>query len=297
MKRWLPLAIIVLAAIAAIIFAERQRIADRPSPQAMLDAAAQSQHDLTRLPNRLDRLSDADEIAIGDEIAARYKAEFPSTKDAAHTAAVEVYLQTVGLRTASHARRKLPWKFHYIANPGFVNAFALPGGHIFIGQGLLALMHSEDALAAVLGHEVSHVDLRHCADRVQTEAQLRHLGVIGDLVGLPVEVFLAGYSKDQELEADRDGTALAVDAGYSPLGILQLFAEFNKLEAGSASKPGSPVEEAAGLSLETLAGYFQSHPPADQRIVQVRALISENHWSTPLLHPLALSVASKPAAK
>jgi predicted Zn-dependent protease len=288
MKRWLPLAIIVLVAIAAIVLAERQRIADRPSPQAMLDAAAQSQHDLTRLPNRLDRLSDADEIAIGDEIAARYESEF-KTSDTARNAAVETYLRTVGLRVASHARRKLPWKFHYIANPGFVNAFALPGGHIFVGQGLLTLMHSEDALAGVLGHEVSHVDLRHCADRVQNEARLRNLVVIGDLVSLPVEVFLAGYSKDQELEADRDGTTLAVNAGYSPLGILQLFAEFQKLEGSATSgKPGSPVEEAAGLSLQTLSGYFQSHPPAATRIAQVRALISTNHWPTPPVRPITL---------
>jgi predicted Zn-dependent protease len=296
MKRWLPLAVIILAAVAAIVIAERQRIADRPSPQAMLDAAAQSQHNLTRLPNRLDRLSDADEIAIGDEIATGYETEF-KTSDTAHNTAVEAYLQTVGLRVASHARRKLPWKFHYIPNPGFVNAFALPGGHIFVGEGLLKLMHSEDALAGVLGHEASHIDLRHCADRVQTEARLRNLGAIGDLVGLPVEVFLAGYSKDQELEADRDGTTLAVNAGYSPLGILQLFDEFQKLESSSSDKPGSPVEEAAGLSLQTLSGYFQSHPPATTRIAQVRALINDNHWLMPPLRPLALPAANKTPTK
>ena len=186
------------------------------------------------------------------------------------------------------ARRKLPYKFHYIPDSDFVNAFALPGGHVFVGQGLLALMQSEDALAAVLGHEVEHIDLRHCSERMQTEAHLRNLGALGDLVGLPVEVFLAGYSKEQEMEADRDGTTLAVKAGYSPLGILQLFGEFKKLEqAGSSDdKPATPVDEAAQVSLQTVEGYFRSHPPATQREEQVRELMRSQHWATPPLRKL-----------
>jgi len=92
----------------------------------------------------------------------------------------------------------------------------LPGGHVFAGQGLLSLLKSEDALAAVLGHEVEHIDQKHCAERVQTEAHLRNLGPLGHLLGLPVAIFEAGYSKDQELRADRNGTVLAVKAGYSP---------------------------------------------------------------------------------
>ena len=104
----------------------------------------------------------------------------------------------------------------------------------------MTLMQSEDALAAVLGHEVEHVDLRHCAERVQTEQRLRNLGPLGDLLGLPVEIFIAGYSKDQEIEADRNGTALAVEAGYSPLGILQLFKEFARLEKKLAATPALP---------------------------------------------------------
>ena len=65
--------------------------------------------------------------------------------------------------------------------------------------------------------------------------------------------------------------------------------EFQKLEGDTASgKPGSPIEEAAGLSLQTLSGYFQSHPPAAARMAQVRALINDNHWPTPPVRPLAL---------
>jgi predicted Zn-dependent protease len=292
LKRLLPLTLILAAGIAAIVAAEWQHITARPSPQAILSAAADAQHELTRIPAHYDVLSDADEIAIGNQLAADYNSELqPTDTTAAQRAAnkaTEAYLQTIGLRVAAHARRKLPWRFHYIPDPSFVNAFALPGGHVFVGEGLLRLMHSEDALAGVLGHEVTHIDLRHCAERVQTEAHLRNLGLLGSLAGIPVEVFLAGYSKEQELEADRDGATLAVNTGYSPQGILQLFAEFQKLEQSSepATPPSDPVDEAANLSLATLNGYFASHPPAAERIQQIQSLIAANHWPSPPLRPL-----------
>jgi beta-barrel assembly-enhancing protease len=290
MKRWLPLTFIVVAGLVAIVAAEWQRIDTRPSAQAILSAGADAQHEMTRLPSRVDRMTDADEIDLGKRMAGNYlEGRYPAAKRSATDRAIEAYVQTVGERSAAGARRKLPYKFHYIADPGFVNAFALPGGHVFVGQGLLALMQSEDALAAVLGHEVEHIDLRHCAERAQTEAHLRNLGPIGDLVGLPVEVFMAGYSKEQEMEADRDGTALAVLAGYSPLGILQLLGEFEKLEQkemGGNRAASSPVDEAAQISLDTLQGYFRSHPPSAQRAQQVRALMASQHWPTPPLRCL-----------
>jgi predicted Zn-dependent protease len=290
MRRWLPLSLIVLAGLVAIVAVQWQHISARPSAQGILSAAADAQHEMTRVPTHFDRMSDADEIALGDALASEYAERWATAPGgAAKNHAMEAYLQTVGERAAAGARRKLPWKFHYIPDPAFVNAFALPGGHVFVGQGVIALMKSEDALAAVLGHEVEHIDLRHCAERMQTEAHLRDLGTLGAVVGLPVEVFLAGYSKEQELEADRDGTTLAVKAGYSPLGILQLLGEFEKLEQQAGpldGKPATPVDEAAQVSLETVAGYFRSHPPAEQREQQIRELIRLQRWPTPPLRRL-----------
>jgi len=192
-------------------------------------------------------------------------------------------------------RRNLHYQFHYVPQLSFVNAFALPGGHIFVGAGLLTLMQSEDALAAVLGHEVEHVDLRHCAERVQTEQRLRNLGPLGELLGLPFEVFIAGYSKDQELEADRNGTALAVEARYSPLGILQLFKEFERLEKETrdhSGAPATPIDEATQLSMGTLHGYLASHPPSGQRIQRIEKLIQTEHWPAPPLRSLACHSSS-----
>jgi predicted Zn-dependent protease len=79
-------------------------------------------------------------------------------------------------------------------------------------------MTSEDQLAAILGHEVEHIDHYHCAERFQIEARPRklQLGIIGALVQIPLSVWEAGYNEDEELEADREGMRLAVLSGYSP---------------------------------------------------------------------------------
>ncbi|HEY4354527.1 MAG TPA: M48 family metallopeptidase [Acidobacteriaceae bacterium] len=293
MKRYIPLVLILLAAAAGIAYIQRRHIDQQPSPQALLLAAADAQHELTRVPARFDRMSDADEIALGKELADHYSAWGATTPDAGHDAEVQAYLQTVGDRVTAHARRNLPWTFHYIPSPYFVNAFALPGGQVFVGEGLLKLMGSEDALAAVLGHEVEHVDLRHCAERAQTEARMHQFGVLGELAGLPMEIFMAGYSKEQEMEADRDGTTLAVEAGYSYMGILQLFGEFSHLEnggAGEAGKSAGPLGEAARLSLGTLVGYLSSHPPSTQRSESVRELADGRGWQAQPLKPLPAKI-------
>jgi predicted Zn-dependent protease len=291
MKRWVPLSVIILAGLLAIVTAEWHKIDTRPGPQAILSAAADGQHELTRIPNRFDRISDEDEVQIGDQLARSYEARWqPTAAEGKAALQIQAYLQQVGDQVSLHSTRKLHYQFHYIPQVSFVNAFALPGGHVFVGAGLLTLTKSEDALAAVLGHEVEHIDLRHCAERLQTERRLRNLGPLGDLLSLPVEVFTAGYSKDQELEADRNGTALAVEAGYSPLGILQLFQEFGRLEnqmRNHANTPATPVDEAAQLSLGTLQGYFLSHPPSEQRTAQIEKLIHTEHWPEPPLRPLS----------
>ena len=151
-----------------------------------------------------------------------------------------------------------------------MNAFALPGGHVFIGQGLMTLMDSEDELAAVLGHEVEHIDLRHCAERVQVEAKLRslHLGELEALAAIPYQVFAAGYSKEQELAADKNGTELAVNAKYSPNGALRMFQTFEKFEP-EYRKASTPGEELSGIAAESLEEYFRTHPRSSERVAQI----------------------------
>ncbi len=277
MKRWVAFAIMFLLIGVALIASQRQKIAAPLGPQALLFFVADTQRELTRLPVAFTRLSDEDEINIGNDLAQRYLSmgSFAKQDPAAKTA--QAYVDGVGARVAVQAHRKLPYKFHYVSDPDFINAFALPGGHVFIGGGLMALMDSEDQLANVLGHEVEHIDHYHCAERVQTEMVFRNLP-LGALMGLPVEIFEAGYSKAQELEADREGTRLAVKAGYSPLGAVRMFQVFDQLYQQRVRKAQTPQEEISNIALQTLEGYFRSHPMPSERIAQIQKMMADEHW-------------------
>jgi predicted Zn-dependent protease len=277
MKRWfVSIATLVLLATALAV-SERKKVQAPVGPQAFLFFVADTQHELTRLPVSFTRISDADEINIGDTLAGEYQSLAGAGNE--ETRLIESYVQKVGARVAGRAHRKLPYKFHFIPDYDFINAFALPGGHVFIGAGLMDFMDSEDELAAVLGHEVEHIDHYHCAERAQTEAVLRKVP-LGALIAIPAEVFEAGYSKDQELEADREGTRLAVRASYSPLGALRTFETFDRLFQERVTRSRTPEEELSHAAEQTLEGYFRSHPVPSERIAQVKSMIaSEPNWA------------------
>ena len=183
----------------------------------------------------------------------------------------------VGRKVAGRAQRKFDYKFHYVPSDGLVNAFALPGGHVFIGKGLIRLMQTEDELASVLGHEVEHIDNYHCVERYQLQAHMHDLP-LAELLALPVELFQAGYSKEQELEADRDGTYLAVMAGYSPQGAVHLFERFGRLHRAYVLKAESPDQELSQVAIAGMEGYFRSHPLPEERVNQIERLIATKKW-------------------
>ncbi|HTK94473.1 MAG TPA: M48 family metallopeptidase, partial [Terriglobales bacterium] len=277
MKLRIALVVIVLGSLAAIYVAQHRQAHASVGPDAIVHLIADTEHELSRVPAQATRMSDSEEIAIGNEIVRDHSW---MTEQSPNNSPMAQYVQRVGLSVAGRAHRKLPYKIHYIEDDGLVNAFAIPGGHVFIGSGLVRVMDTEDELAAVLGHEIEHIDHYHCAERYQLEAQLRHLQ-LGDLAGiaqLPLEIFQAGYTKDQELEADREGTRLAVMAGYSPLGAVRLFEAFDRMEQHRNDPAATPQEEALRVALGTLSGYFQSHPFAAERAEQIRRMIVSEHW-------------------
>jgi predicted Zn-dependent protease len=274
MTRWIAFTGIVLLGVAAIVTSERRKVDVPVSADALLYLVADTEQELTRMPAKFTRLSDAEEIAIGNEIARGNERE--GEKDS-ETKAIEAYLSQVGARVAANAHRKLPYKFHYIADDNFVNAFALPGGHVYVGSGLLGLMDSEDELAAVLGHEIEHIDHYDCADRIQLEQAL-HKIPFGALIGIPIELFQAGYSKDQELQADGDGTYLAVEAGYSANGAIRMFETFQRLFDEYQARAKTPEQELTQVAQETLEGYFRSHPLPRERIARIQAMIATANW-------------------
>jgi predicted Zn-dependent protease len=283
MKNRVFLLVAVLLAALGLALSEVRKPDVPVSPAPLLFFLADTQRELTRLPMRVTRLSDDKEIDIGNQLAREYARVFPRTAKNQEAEAIEAYVREVGQKVASHAHRRLPFQFHYVPDVNFINAFALPGGHVFVGEGILALMQTEDTLADVLGHEIEHIDHYHCAERVQIELAMRRIP-LGGLVSLPVAVFVAGYTKDQELEADREGAKLAAAAGYSPLEVIALFEAFEKLYRSAHDPARNPAEEMSRVALETLEGYFRSHPLPKERIAAIQQ--EAGAGPTPVPRPL-----------
>lgn len=278
MKRIGAFIVVLLVGVSAIYFTQRRRDSTPVSANAIVEVAADAQRDLSRVPMRFTRLSDEEEIAVGRELAEQYSIN--SAKMSPEELALDSYIRRVGGTVASHAHRHLPYSFHLLPNRSMINAFSLPGGPVYVGEGLLGWMTSEDELASVLGHEIEHIDHYHCAERVQVEAKLRNLklGVIVALVQIPLSVWEAGYNKDEELEADREGMRLAVLGGYSPYGAVTLFERFAKLHKEYIIHAQSPEEELSELAIQSLEGYFRSHPQPSERLAQANALIAQEGW-------------------
>jgi predicted Zn-dependent protease len=168
------------------------------------------------------------------------------------------------LATRFLKQRKLLYRFHFDPSPAFKSAFGLPGGQIFVGGGILAYMDSEDQLAAVLGHEIEHIALNQCRDRLMKVLAEKHLSTY-KLEELKVDDFLPGYGHDNELVADREGVKLAMEAGYSPMGAIRLLRMFVIL---GQQMPNTPAEAQKMLE-ERIA---QIEPLSEQRKVSERPL-------------------------
>jgi beta-barrel assembly-enhancing protease len=204
-------------------------------------------------------LTDSDEAKIGRVLAQKYAAEngIGATEQSVK---IDAYLRQVGEKVAAGAARKLPYQFHFDPNPMFRSAVALPGGQIFVGAGILAYMDTEDQLAMVLGHEIEHVNLNQCRERLEKILAEKHL-TVADAEKLEVDPFLEGYGHDNEFAADREGAKLAVAAGYSAEGGVRLLRTFVIL---GEQMPNAPKEAKANLE----ARIAQIRPLAEESLAQ-----------------------------
>ena len=301
MKRLIILAVIVLIAGGVIYWNERRNDQTQAGPATLVNWFADTQRQASRIPMKATRLSDAEEKQIGDEIAKRYRSYLQANWNAATDAPVEQYIREVGARLVGgstkapaiiglRTKRKIEYNFYYVPDDHFINAFALPGGHIFFGKGLLKLMDSEDQLAAILGHEIEHIDRYHCAERVQIEARTRKLPLSG-LVTLPIAIFQAGYTKEQEFEADLEGADLAMMAGYSPEGAVRNFEMLGRLYRAHVNRQSrTPSQELSKVALGTLVGYFRSHPLPDERKRRIQEMIDRRRLAPKAERPLQVKV-------
>ena len=172
-------------------------------------------------------LTTDDEIRAGKALVSSFQ-QANGVAETRESKSIEKYLQTVGDKIAQHAAQKLPYKFHLDPNPAFRSAVAYPGGEIIVGGGVLALMQDEDELAVVLGHEIAHVNLNQCANRLVVSMHKDRIAS-DQFDKLSIEEFGKPYGKDGELAADREGLKLAVAAGYLPSAAIELLETYQFL--------------------------------------------------------------------
>jgi predicted Zn-dependent protease len=204
-------------------------------------------------------ISDAGEISAGEVLAAKF-VKANGLASTPQTIKIDRYLQSVGERVAAHAPRSLPYRFQFDPDPGFQSAVALPGGPIFVGGGILAYTDTEDELAVVLGHEIEHVALGHCRERLVQELAGKHLST-SDFEGLDLDPFMASYGHEREFAADREGVKLAMEAGYSANAAVRLLRTFVVL---AQHMPNTPREAASNLEarIAQIQPLVESQKPA-----------------------------------
>lgn len=273
LPRLLVLAIILAGLGAGAWYATRGTAPERRNLDALVTVGGDVVRDVTHPALDLTRLSTAEEIALGQAIDAEVRAGIPVGGDPA----AEIYVQNVlRLVAGGVSRRDIPYAVAMVRSPE-VNAFAVAGGRLYVTDGMLGFVRSEAELAAVLGHEIGHVELGHCVQRLQIEQAARR--VAPDLAGLArlgYEIMERGFSEEQELAADGQGALLAARAGYDAWQASQLFSRFLAKEtAGTRPPTRNPVKIAVAAVPQALDRYLETHPPADQRIEAVRrALVS-----------------------
>lgn len=198
--------------------------------------------------------------------------------------ALKAYVRNLGLSLAKTSEMpNLPWTFT-VLNDSQVNAFALPGGFVYVTRGLLALASDEAELAGVLSHEIGHVTARHSAQRysstVAANIGVQVLGVLsqaaglgragGDLASIGANLALKSYSREQELESDMLGVRYMTRIGYDPQALVSFFDKLRAhqaIEAKLAGKGASQVDENNILS---------THPRTTDRIQQAIKLAQKN---------------------
>lgn len=174
------------------------------------------------------------------------------------------YVREVGNRIVATLPTR-PFQFNfYVIKEGTYNAFAGPGGHVFINSGLLIAMQHEDELAGILGHEIAHVTCRHIADRLSRSRKIGIASLAGIVAGILLgsgeaamtsiaagQAAALSYSREDEIQADQRGLDYMVQAGYHPRGLLQMLEKIRSRQWFGASQ---------------VPTYLMTHPAVEDRI-------------------------------
>jgi predicted Zn-dependent protease len=223
-------------------------------------------------------IGEQQEIALGQQAAQSALAQFGRYDDAE----LQAYVAGVGQRLAAASERpNLPWSFTVVDDP-VVNAFALPGGPIFVTRGILAHFGSEAELASVLGHEIGHVTARHSVEQMST-AQLANLGLgvamiaseslrpYAGLAAQGLQLMFLKFSRDDESQSDELGLRYVTRTGYDPNEMPKMFATLDRISAAHGEGGRIPA-------------WASTHPNpdlrADRTVERIAALPSDQQTGT-----------------
>src|SRR5688572_17048895 len=212
-------------------------------------------------------VSNEEELALGRENAEKINQAIPLVSDPRAVG----YLSALGKNIAAKtSRRDLEWHFA-IVNSAEVNAFALPGGYIYVNRGLIERAETLDQLTGVLGHEIGHVVLRHSVEQMKKTTganigitvicavtSLCDGGLSQVAINIAGSALLARYSREDEIEADSQAVINVVAAGFDPDGIPEFFQK---------------LMEERGRDPSVFDTFFASHPIEESRVRYTRTLI------------------------
>lgn len=209
-------------------------------------------------------ISIEEEWQMGQELEAEIAREMDLVRDRAALS----YINQVGQRIVNQSQmRELPWEFHIVDDPS-INAFNIPGGHVYVHTGLIEAANNASELAGVMAHEISHGVERHATERLTQAYGLNIVAalVLGQNPGMIEQIVaqiagtgaIAKFSRDDEREADQLGVRLMHSAGYNPEGMADMF---RTLLAERQRQP-SQLEQ-----------FFSTHPLSEERIVAIERQI------------------------
>ena len=215
-------------------------------------------------------ISENKEVAIGKKMHAELVAKNSIYSDQE----LQQYVSEIGNKLVRNSHRKeLKYTFSVVDDPN-INAYALPGGYIYINRGLLAYLNSETQLAAVLAHEIGHVTARHSVLQQTASvgsnilAAIAYIGTgskdLADASNMAGNVLVRGYGREHELEADRLGAEYLHNSGYDPDGLIEVITILKNQEQYNRLKTRK-----TGKSKKGYHGLFSTHPRNDKRLHEV----------------------------
>lgn len=252
---------------------------DKVSFDSLMEVFESVLHHIDKTGHILTSVTDQEEMQIGDGIADEVSRNFSFIQD--KDVYLTKYIIKVGREITRNVKREnIIYKFHVVEDDYDLNAFALPGGHVYITTGLLKALKSEAELTWVLGHEITHIDAKHCIEAIQYKIAVEKIvgANIDTFIDIGYRIFLTpGYSEFNEREADKGGVYLAYLNNYHPLAAISALEGLKDYKSSKSNyEPITPIGDTIQAAGKVLGRYFNTHPPIQNRMEYINKYIAES---------------------